>query len=748
MNTLLRSILTTILSLLIAFMSTHIYAQCKVDNTDKIKGEFSINGSKVQVKGDGSGLVTAENNIPIKICEGELIKLKSTLTVSSLSNVVYWITNASLYNALTKPPSNPLSSDGGYSNINGEVSLKMIDKSSDKSGIISYSGPGRYVITQYDNSDATSGGSGFHHACQVIEIVKPTIPDVQYDKCSGSKVVFNFPATANNIYGNYNIKYLLSNIYKPEERTGKITSYPFSFQNVTDLSGFSSISVEIKGESATGGCDASVRTIPSFTLNNTAINRPSFNAIIGTTLKGEFKLAVSADNGMKRNVYVRDPAISNSFNYTAPFKNYTSNAALGLDSNAVQVTDGNKMYCFQVEAVDSSCPIPFVTNPDLRSDELCTTLIDAIAQNNKNVITWSKAVVGGLIGANFVNYLIERFRPDGTFDKVLYSTVNSADVSFTDASVICGQEYVYKVTTRYPLRSISQSVKVKAISNDIPSKIPRLFTTIDIGNNKSIHMQGQFNSGNVPSNIQPNNYKFYRSNSSNGTYFLQYTGNQVFKDINVDVNKQSYCYYMTWTNLCGAESEPSEKVCTVNLKNNNGILEWTKEKSHSVPTEDYIVQQIDENGFNIKSLEVTSASSPTFDLQKIFLDYGKEMFIQIEARPQGWNIINANVLPSTLSNVVRIFKAPLANEQEENISLRIFPIPTQDSFSVELKTAKPTLLSWSLTNIVGQTIQQESIEKPINNYQTQIDIKSLQKGTYFLRMYSDEKSIVRKIVKE
>ncbi|MDZ7899103.1 MAG: hypothetical protein U5N85_13905 [Arcicella sp.] len=30
--------------------------------------------------------------------------------------------------------------------------------------------------------------------------------------------------------------------------------------------------------------------------------------IVGTTLKGEFKLAVSADNNIKRNVYMRDPA--------------------------------------------------------------------------------------------------------------------------------------------------------------------------------------------------------------------------------------------------------------------------------------------------------------------------------------------------------------------------------------------------------------------------------------------------------
>jgi gliding motility-associated-like protein len=656
MKRITKNIAIALLGIMVWTLSEETNAQCKAVTTSPVKGEFSIN--TIPVNGDGGGVITASNNIPIKICEGELIKLQSTLPINPpLSGVYYWITPLTSYNSAATPPINVISADNSYTTLGGSVDIKMIDKATDGQGFSFYTTPGKYVITQRDNSDAIAGGPGFHHACQVIEIVKATTPDVQYDKCSGSKVIFKFPATANNIYDNYTIKYILSGSYKPEDKTGKPASYPFTYQNVTDLSSYGSTSVEVKGESATGGCPAPVRTISSFTLNNTVVNKPSLNAIVGTTLKGEFKLAVSADNGVKRNVYMRDPSVDNFFPYTAtPFKSYTSSAASGLDSNSVQVPNGDKVYCFQVEAVDGSCASSFVSNSALRSDELCTTLIDVKAENNKNVITWSKALGGGLIGANFVNYIIERFRPDGSFDKVLNSTPNSAETSFTDSGVTCGQEYVYKVTTRYPLKSISQSFKVKATSNDTPPAISRVFTTIS-NTGANVRVQGQFNVGAVPVNIKPNAYKYYRSESLGGTYTLLKSGNSFIDDITADIDKKSYCYYMTWTNLCDNESDPSEKVCTVHLKSDGSTLRWTPESSLSVGTDSYIVQSVNPTTkTNIKELKSNLIGTQTFDTKALGEEEGQELFIQIESRPVGWNTTDPNVLPSTLSNIIRVFR--------------------------------------------------------------------------------------------
>jgi Secretion system C-terminal sorting domain len=486
------------------------------------------------------------------------------------------------------------------------------------------------------------------------------------------------------------------------------------------------------------------------------IVQPQIISLIETKNKGEFKLLVFTDDTVKRNIYMRELAISNSFDYTKVFKKYTSNPKKSIDSVLVQVPDNTKQYCFQVEAIDRTCPS---RNAELRSpQEICTTPINVTSKSGNVDIEWKKSPSNFIGGNSFHSYKIERFFDidDEILSKSFPIITKIDSLKLIDYGLKCDERYKYRVTTyssSTKLSSLTESssiMKIQVVSNDIPSKIPRLFTTMN-HDNKSVYVQGQFNAnGNKPGDIQPDKYKFYRSNSLNGTYSLQYTGFEFLKDLNVDVNKQSYCYYMTWTNLCEVESEPSEKVCTIFLKNNKGILEWTKEKSHSVTTDSYIVEQISStDNLIIKSIEILNSDNATFDLQKIPLDYGEEKFIQIEARPQGWNVTNANTLPSTLSNIIRIYKAPpLANEQEEDISLKIFPVPTQDCFSVEFKTEKPTLLYWTLTNITGQTIQQASIDKPTSNYQTQIDIKSLPKGTYFFRMYSDEKSVVRKIVKE
>jgi gliding motility-associated-like protein len=650
-----KNIAIALLGIMVWTLSEETYAQCKAVTTSPVKGEFSIN--TIPVKGDGNGVNTASNNIPIKICEGEVIKLQSTLPINPpLSGVYYWITPLTSYSSAATPPINVISADNSYTTLGGSIDIKMIDKATDGQGFSFYTAPGKYVITQRDNSDAISGGPGFHHACQVIEIVKATTPNVGYDKCSGSKVIFDFKNDpVNNIFDNYNIKYILSTSYKPEEKTGKPASYPFKFENTTDLSSYPSVSVEIKGESATGQCPAPVFTIPSFTLNNTVVNKPTLRTIVGTTLKGEFKLAVSADNGIKRNIYLKDPAAASNFDYTTPaFKTFTSSAASGLDTVIVQVPNGDQNFCFQVEAVDGSCASSFVSNPALRSDELCTTTIDVKAENNKNVVTW-KAIYG-VLGGNFVNYVIDRYRPDGTFDRTLNSTPNFNDNSFTDSGVICGQEYVYKVTTRYPLNSVSQSFKVKATSSDTPPAISRVFTTIS-NTGANVRVQGQFNVAAVPVNIKPNAYKYYRSESLGGTYTLLKSGNSFIDDITADIDKKSYCYYMTWTNLCNNESDPSEKVCTVHLKSDGSTLKWTPESSLSVGTDSYLVQSVNPaTKTNIKVLKDNLIGTQTFDTKALGEEEGQELFIQIESRPVGWNTTDPNVLPSTLSNIIRVFR--------------------------------------------------------------------------------------------
>jgi gliding motility-associated-like protein len=534
----------------------------------------------------------------------------------------------------------------------------MIDKGTDASGFSFYNGPGKYVITQFDNSSTVSNGPGFHHACQVIEIIAPPKPVVTTSVCSGNEVQITFPANPNNIFDDYEITFnALAGSFNPTLKTGKPTAYPFTVKSGSLLPDNQDRIITVRGLTVTGNCTAPVENLGKISINAATIFKPVVSAVVGTTKKGEFKLAVSAQSNISRNLYIRDPQTTSTYDYTKVFKTYGSTAT-ATDSTVLQVPDGNKMYCFQAEALDLVCPSS-TSNPNLTSnEEICTTPATVTPVSNKNNISWLQAP-GGLTNSVFRYYQVERLNSDGTVDKLFPTIPTITELTLDDTDVTCGQEYTYRVLTNYSQKSYSQTIRVKAISDDIPSKIPRVFATMT-NDAKYASIQGDFDPTNIPKNIKAGNFKYYRADALNASYSLIKIGNKLINDSTTEVDKKSYCYYMTWTNLCDKESTPSEKVCTVNLKTSGASVNWTKESSISVGTDSYIVQRVNPvDGTNIKELVSNLKNVNTYNTQVLPEIEGQEIFIQIESRPIGWNVIGSNSLPSTLSNIVRIFRPSL-----------------------------------------------------------------------------------------
>jgi gliding motility-associated-like protein len=660
MNRIIRNITTVLVGIVVwTSWSEKAVSQCRNETGDPVKGEFSINGNKVSVKGDGGGSGTALNNIPIKICEGELITLKNTLTVNGFTSSSYWITQYSAYTSRTNTLANDIASiDASYTASSGNAAIKMIAKGTDPSGFSFYNGPGKYVITQFDNSSTASNGPGFHHACQVIEIIAPPKPVVTTSICSGNEVQLTFPANPNNIFDDYEITFnALAGSFNPILKTGMPTTYPFTVKSGSLLPDNQDRIITVRGLTVTGNCTAPIENLGKISINAATIFKPVVSAVVGTTKKGEFKLAVSAQNNISRNLYIRDPLTTSTYDYTKVFKTYGSTATT-TDSTVLQVPDGSKMYCFQAEALDLVCP-SLTSNPNLTSnEEICTTPATVTPVSNKNIITWLQAP-GGLIGSVYKYYQVERLNSDGTIDKLFPAIPTVTELKLEDPDVTCGQEYTYRVLTNYSQKSYSQIIRVKAVSDDIPSKIPRVFATMT-NDAKYASIQGGFDPSNIPKNIKANNFKYYRADALNATYSLIKIGDKLINDSTTEVDKKSYCYYMTWTNLCNKESDPSEKVCTVNLKSSGATVNWTKETSISVGTDSYIVQRVNPvNGTNIKELASNLKNINTYNTQILPEIEGQEIFIQIESRPIGWNVIGSNSLPSTLSNIVRIFRPSL-----------------------------------------------------------------------------------------
>ena len=663
MNRIIRNITIVLASIVIwTCLSEETFAQgCKVENTSEpVAGEFSINGTNVAVKSHGGGLATASNNIPIKICEGEPITLKNTLPISASTSNTYWILELGPYSGSTASVQGNIGSiAASYSAMGGDVTVKLIGKSTaEPNGLSLYNGPGKYVIVQYDNTTANAGGGGVHYACQVIEVIKPEAPIVTTSVCSGNEVQITFPSNPKNNFDDYEITFnALSGSLNPILKTGKPVSYPFTVKSGTLLPDNQDRIITVKGLTVTGGCNAPPFSAGRISVNAATIFKPVVSAVVGTSQKGEFKLAVSAQSTISRNLYIRDPQLTSIYDYTKVFKTYGSTAT-AIDSTVLQVPNSDKMYCFQAEALDLVCPST-ISNSNLRSnEEICTTPATINPVSNKNVITWLQAP-GGLIGSVFSYYQVERLNSNGTIDKLFPAIPVITELKVEDTEVTCGQEYTYRVLTNYNKKSYSQIIKVKAVSDDIPSKIPRIFATMT-NDAKYASIQGGFDPTNIPVNIKVNNFKYYRADALNASYSLIKIGNQLINDSTAQVDKKSYCYYMTWTNLCDKESSPSEKVCTVNLKTSGATINWTKESSISVGTDSYIVQRVNPvDGTNIKELASNLKNINTYNSQVLPEIEGQEIFIQIESRPVGWNIINGNSLPSTLSNIVRIFRPSL-----------------------------------------------------------------------------------------
>lgn len=630
--------------------SFQIKAQCKdkSEPAGTVAGEFSINDTKVQVLGDGDANPLNPNNIPVKICEGEKVKLKNTISATSTTGVSYWIMPATQYSALATPPSNPLTANASYPTMSGSVDIDISSSSA------WYTGPGIYVITQGDNS-GTGTINDYHHACQVIEIIKSTTPEVTANVCGETEIRLSLPQSTNNNYPEYEIKYTNFDGTLLQTSNQRPNTYPytetFTLLDNTDKT------VIVSGKSKTGECPA-----PPFTkvlnINSGNIFNPVITEIKGTTLEGEFNLTVTAQGGLKRNVFMRESPTNPNYNFTAtPFLTYQSDGSLLVESRKFQVPDAKKQYCFIVEAVNEACPVAVGTK--MSNEELCTSPAKAVAQDNKNVITWFQASTDAKSGA-FVEYKVQRLLVDESVDVSFmartYSTIT--DLTFTDTDIKCGKDYYYRVTTNYGATSASGLLKVTAKSNTLPTTIPLVFADVD-ALNQSITVQGTFETGLEPDISDIKNYNFYKTNASSTAYTLVNAINaNAIIDKAVQVDNQSYCYYVTWTNQCNLESLPSEPVCSILLNSNSTDLKWTPNLPFSTNIEFYRVNKVNPTSGAIISTIVNKLFTTSMKLSDIPESEGQEIFVQIESKPSStsWGIA-----PISHSNIYRLFKPALVS---------------------------------------------------------------------------------------
>jgi hypothetical protein len=101
----------------------------------------------------------------------------------------------------------------------------------------------------------------------------------------------------------------------------------------------------------------------------------------------------------------------------------------------------------------------------------------------------------------------------------------------------------------------------------------------------------------------------------------------------------------------------------------------------------------------------------------------------------------------TVSGTANIKVLVLSSEQEEGVNLNVFPVPTQEDVSIQLSLDKPEMMEWTLTNMVGNTLGSEKQGNKSTKHESNVSLKSLPEGIYFLRIQLGEKTLIRKIIK-
>ena len=661
---------TSLFLLILVSVQSHSFGQCP--DRGFTNGKFSITGAagalaSITVDGDGNAQTTASNNSALRICEGESIVLaKTSPTIGTVGGVHYWLINEALYNAATYTfPSNLITSFANYDPSSGATNTQVILNAANLPDASSpspykYTGPGRYLLIQKDQS--YSGGTpDNYYACQVIEIVSPTItkPNFTAASCIDGSVVVSLPTdAARNIFYNYKVTY-------KNTATGNVESTANSSNNPTyeykfpasPLASTSSknIEVAVTGQTQTGGC-ANATTTQTITVKSAS--KPKAGLITGQATNGSYDVEFIAEAGVKREVFIREIPSSYNFSSTS-FANFVSGTpnTSGYESKTYTVPNPNKQYCFIARAVDNStlCPIGNAVTADV---EACTTTLKITAGDKKNQLTWSPFVTG-MLGGVFQSYEIYREGTAFPIKKITVAGTTSYDDD--DASLVCGTTYKYTVKTIYGSQSNSSPVEVEFKQTTKSDSYDRIYTTVSEDNSTVTLIPSNASGSKPPIDAVIN---IYRKEFNSGTYSKYVVASQDklngvffsdFKDEQVETTKKQYCYYVTWElGLCG-ESKPSAEVCTILLKKTGENLTWTPENPMSVPIGQYNVTNAkDPNSGFIAPGDFALTSSTNFSLLSIPESRGQEFWIRIEV-----GNANGTKNPVSYSNYIH-YERPLA----------------------------------------------------------------------------------------
>ncbi len=152
------------------------------------------------------------------------------------------------------------------------------------------------------------------------------------------------------------------------------------------------------------------------------------------------------------------------------------------------------------------------------------------------------------------------------------------------------------------------------------------------------------------------------------------------------------------------------------------------------------------------SLKFTSDAPWTFKLSD-----GKEYTttkspFEVSVKPQFTTIYSVSEIKNicgigTATGTAKIEVIVLSAEEEKNINIEIYPMPTSEICNWKIQSDKPTSVQLKLTDMRGIITLEQSSQTRSQTHAGILDLSKLNSGTYFLKIDVGDKTIIRKIVK-
>ncbi|MDJ1503832.1 gliding motility-associated C-terminal domain-containing protein [Xanthocytophaga agilis] len=240
---------------------------------------------------------------------------------------------------------------------------------------------------------------------------------------------------------------------------------------------------------------------------------------------------------------------------------------------------------------------------NLISEEISSILLNAIASNNQNQISWTTYSTGAVATSTLLRD-----------EQIVQDNSAQTTRNYTDLAIICGDTNCYQliVTLTSGAKALSNSQCIKAISNSVPAAVQNITGTI-VDNKVRVTWDS-------PTGLYvPAEYIIYRSEDGINFSPAARISTNSYEEVVRRMDIVKYCYRVGYMDKCGNMSDISVSACPIQLKvtevtnsaNEGYALTWSAYSEWPEGVQAYEVEKLNASNVVIEQ-QTVSGNDLTF----------------------------------------------------------------------------------------------------------------------------------------